>query len=127
MYFVVCAPCVQIRTTVVVDPGSDVTLNCLCPNQSNGYFKGPDVSSVMETSESDFMTYTNGRELNPELDKAKFVIVGNFDKDECNLKIINFTRQDSGIYQCQYLLMDKICMICLHVYVVAMTSNFYFM
>lgn len=111
---------------MIVDPGSDVTLNCLCPNQANGYFEGPVVSSLMDTSESDLMPYSDRRELNPKLDKAKFEIVGNFENDECNLKIKHFTRQDSGIYQCQYMLMDNICMICSHVYIVAMTSNYFF-
>lgn len=104
-----------------VDLGSDVTLNCFCSNQSEGSFTGPDIQSLNGTRYSFLIPYTYGYDLNPKLDRERILIVGNFNNNECNLKIKYFSKENSGIYQCRYWIMDTFC---LHEYVVTITSNY---
>ncbi|XP_071148145.1 uncharacterized protein [Mytilus edulis] len=108
--------CIKNETIMFVDPGSDVIIRCICSTETKGGVTGPVMSSSINMGNSDHFPYTDGSVLNLKLDTAKYMVVGNSNKNECNLKIVKFSREEDGIYKCQYQIMDKIA---IHVYTIA--------
>ncbi|CAG2195685.1 unnamed protein product [Mytilus edulis] len=112
-----CESCIKNETIMFVDPGSDVIIKCVCSNETRGGVTGPVISPLIDLGNSDHLPYTDGSVLNSNLNTAKYMVVVNFNKNECNLKIVKFSREEDGIYKCQYQSMDKIA---IHVYTIAM-------
>lgn len=104
-----------------VETGSDVILNCVCSKKWPGRIYGPAIPALMDMEEDFLFLYTIGHVLNPKLEKTKYMIVGNFENNECNLKIMKFTGAEDGMYRCQYNSMNKFCR---HSYTVAIKSKY---
>lgn len=95
-------PCKMTVRSLYVNIGENLILNCTCASTNNGQWIGPDRSFINTTGDH-FMPYTQGREMNPKLDKSKFRVVGNINNTKCNLEILNFLSDDEGTYKCQYV------------------------
>ncbi|XP_071148147.1 titin-like [Mytilus edulis] len=109
--------CIKNETIMFVDPGSDVIIKCICSTEIKGGVTGPVISSLIDMGNSDHFPYTDGSVLNSNLNTTKYMVVVHFNKNECNLKIVKFSREEEGIYKCQYQSMNKIA---IHVYTIAM-------
>ncbi|XP_052080739.1 uncharacterized protein LOC127718723 [Mytilus californianus] len=94
-------PCNKTLQSVVVKSGDSLILNCTCFNKSNGQWTGLDrrPSSASEK----YIPYTHGTDLNPSLNKSKYMVFGGYDDSTCYLKIMNFMSDDDGKYMCQYI------------------------
>lgn len=119
--FLIGESCIKNETIMFVEPGSDVIIKCICSTETKGGVTGPVISSSIDMGNSDHIPYTDGSVLNLKLDTAKYMVVVNSNKKECNLKIVKFSREENGIYKCQYHIMDKIA---IHVYTIAIKSNY---
>ncbi|CAC5380192.1 unnamed protein product [Mytilus coruscus] len=90
-------------TTLFVDKGETVVLNCtrFCANGIT--WNGPDGSKAM-SNETVLMTYSQGQLINPNLTLTNIAVYGNFTRGTCHLQIKNFSTANDGIYQCIYFL-----------------------
>ncbi|XP_076089058.1 uncharacterized protein LOC143059445 [Mytilus galloprovincialis] len=101
-YNVVVISQMKCETTVQVmnvNHGENLILNCTCFNKTNGQWIGPNKSPTADK----FIPYTQGTELNPNLNKSKYRVDGGYDINECNLQIMNFLSDDEGLYKCHYI------------------------
>ncbi|XP_052079795.1 uncharacterized protein LOC127717956 [Mytilus californianus] len=94
-------PCKKTRHALVVKAGYSLILNCTCFDKTNGKWTGP--SKTSSSAADHYMPYTLGTDLNPSLQKSKYMIFGGYDVKKCNLKITNFMSDDDGTYMCQYI------------------------
>ncbi|CAC5378823.1 CNTN1 [Mytilus coruscus] len=69
---------------------------------------GPFLPSLTTKGEDVTSPYTDGYILNPELNKTKFMVVGSYNNNECNLKIMHFSREEDGIYRCTFEVMETV-------------------
>lgn len=111
---------IKNETRLFPDPGSNVTLNCFCSNNSKSTFIGPAIPPLKDNKDELPSPYTEGFRLNPKLNNTKFMIVSNYEKNECNLQIMNFSREEDGQYLCQYEIME---IVYIHIYNVLIKSN----
>ncbi|CAC5383259.1 unnamed protein product [Mytilus coruscus] len=94
-------PCKKTLRSVFFISGDSLVLNCTCFTKSNGQWTGP---KKRPSSASDhYIPYTHGTDLNPSLNKLKYIVFGGYDDNKCYLKITNFTSDDDGTYTCQYI------------------------
>lgn len=92
--------CKQTRQTLFVKSGDNLILNCTCFDKTNGQWTGPNKRASMASYQN--IPYTQGTELNPRLNKSKYMVFGGYDDYKCYLKIINFLSDDDGTYMCWY-------------------------
>lgn len=90
------------NTTIFVDNGDTVDLNCTCDKSS---WHGPDGSKAMRDYTA-LVMYSDGLQINPNLNITNVDIYGNFTKGLCHLKINNFSIVNDGIYRCSHFLDD---------------------
>ncbi|CAC5393288.1 IGDCC4 [Mytilus coruscus] len=57
----------------------------------------------MDNGKDDQVPYSEGLDLNPKLDEAKFMVVGSYNTRVCNLQIKNFSKEEDGKYCCHHL------------------------
>lgn len=75
----------------------------------------------MDDGTDDQVPYSEGLDLNPKLNEAKFMVVGNYNTRVCNLKIKNFSKEEDGKYCCHHLVLAKVY---INVYNVAVKRNY---
>lgn len=94
--------CKTTEQFIGINHGENLMLNCTCFNKTNGQWIGPNKSPTLYTTADKLIPYTQGLELNPDLNRSKFRVLGGYDIKECKLQIMNFVSDDEGIYKCQY-------------------------
>lgn len=107
--------------SLYVKIGENLILNCTCFGKSNGQWIGPNRIFVNTTGDH-FMPYSQGKKLNPILNKSKFRVVGDYHNKICNLKILNFLSYDEGTYKCNYIDSGAVY---IHTYNVLTARKFY--
>ncbi|VDI19405.1 Hypothetical predicted protein [Mytilus galloprovincialis] len=98
--------CKKTLHSVVVRSGDSLMLNCTCFDKVNSHWTGP--NKHLPTVPSPYIPYSHGTELNPRLNKSKYMVLGGYDVHKCNLKITNVLPDDGGSYMCQYISSDTI-------------------
>lgn len=106
--------------SIFVSTQETVVFNCTCFNQNESTWR---VSKRYEeirldTNESDkqYIPYTQGLLLNPNLKNQNIYIIGDYKRGECNLIVRNFTTDDTGTYKCEYWEAGKIVIDTYNVY-----------
>lgn len=87
--------------TNFVDNGDTVVLNCTCSREKSSW-QGPDGTKALRT-ETVLMTYSDGQQINPDLNIPNIDIYGNFTIGLCHLRVNNFSNANDGTYLCTYL------------------------
>lgn len=95
--------CDNTEQFINVNNGENLILNCTCFNKTNGQWIGPNLSPNLYATADNFIPYTQGLELSPNLDRSKVRVFGGYNINECNLQIMNFSSDDDGLYKCQYI------------------------
>lgn len=91
---------------MVVQSSDSLILNCTCFDKTNSQWTGP--NKHLPSVPSPYIPYSHGTELNPRLNKSKYMVLGGYDVHKCNLKITNVLQDDGGSYMCQYIISDTI-------------------
>ncbi|XP_076088493.1 uncharacterized protein LOC143058903 isoform X2 [Mytilus galloprovincialis] len=99
-------PCIKTLHPVIVQSSDSLILNCTCFDKTNSQWIGP--NKHLPTFLSPYIPYSHGTELNPRLNKSKYMVLGGYDVHKCNLKITNVLPDDGGSYMCQYIISDTI-------------------
>lgn len=94
-------PCKQTLIALHVKAGDNLLLNCSCFNKNNGQWSGP--NKTRASAVDHFISYTHGQELNPRLNRSKYVVFGGYEDKICYFMIRNFMSDDDGIYKCRYI------------------------
>ncbi|CAC5383250.1 unnamed protein product [Mytilus coruscus] len=94
------------HTTVFVEHGETIVLNCTCSKSNGDHVQGSWIGPYMSTSKEDNIPYTEGLIMNPELNISNIHIIGDHELGTCNLKITNFSNINEGSYECNNLLLD---------------------
>lgn len=110
------------NTTVFVENGKTIVLNCTCSRSNDNHVQGSWKGPNMSTSKEDNIPYAEGLDMNPELNISNIYIIGDHESGTCNLKITNFSKINEGSYECNYLLLDNL-KIFEHTYTVSMKSK----
>lgn len=95
------------NTTLLVDSGDTLVLNCTCFCANESLWEGPYGSEAMP-NESVLMAYSNGLQMNPDLTLTNIAIYGDYTRGMCHLQIKNFSTFNDGIYQCIFVLSGTI-------------------
>lgn len=112
-------PCKKTMHALRVKAGESLILNCTCFNKTNGQWTGP-LKTQLSAREL-FIPYTHGTELNPNLNKSKYMVSGGYDLQKCYLIITNFVSDDDGTYMCRYITSSTIYQ---DVYTIEATSKY---
>lgn len=91
-----------MSTTLFVDKGNTVVLNCthLCANGTS--WEGPRGSIAMP-NETEVVVYSVNLQINPNLKITNIAIYSDSTRGTCHLQIKNFSTLNDGIYQCSFL------------------------
>lgn len=88
------------NTTIFVDNGATLVLNCTCFEEKESSWNGPDGSNALLNDT--LINFSNGLHISPNMTISNVDIYGNYTIGKCYLKINNFSKTNDGIYQCLY-------------------------
>ncbi|CAG2195696.1 FN1 [Mytilus edulis] len=89
--------CETTEQFIDVNHGENLILNCTCFNKTNGQWVGPNKSPTLYTNADKLIPYTQGTELNPNLNRSKFRVLGGYDINQCQLQIMHFVSDDEDL------------------------------
>lgn len=92
----------QKKSTIFVERGKNVVLNCTCGLHNESSWSGPKISSITKMDKNVEETYAAGLMLSPKLHDLNVDIIGDNTSNECSLVVRNLSEVGMGHYLCEH-------------------------